>query len=648
MADLNGSELEFLLGTAGTTYIDNVCIRENGLIVNGDFSSGLTGYEVYVADDAKVPGYIVDSLNEKDAFSIDIADTADQDWKIQLKQNNIKLEKDKWYKIAFDAKSTKDRKIMYALQRDGSSDDNWIPYSGTQKISLTGEYQNFSHVFKMANDTDSRTMLSISMGAVGGTRITDKHTVVIDNITLEETEPQEEPPVVAGDNLIKNGDFAQGEENWEAAVTTPGEATSSFADGKAVFNITNVGTEDWHVQLKQNGLKLEQGARYKVTMKIKSSEARVVKYAFLNTTYVYYGGEDLELTANEVKEVEYTLDVGNKATDSAISFVVSMGQIADKETPVSEIEISDICVKKVSGEDTPGEEIEPVEIGTELIKNGDFANGKENWEEGIAEGGAVTTAYTDGKATYEITNAGTADYSVQLKQTGLTLEKGAHYKMNVKLKSTADRTVRLALLDSEADWAAYGEQADIELHTDRARSISRIIDVGDKPTVNTIHFVISMGKIGENTPASTIEISEISIIKVAEGTQADEEKEEEAPVSTSTYDDSDQDDENSDDIGDDEQSGNTDNGDDQSGNTDDGSDQSGNTDDGSDQSGNTGDGDNQSDNIDNGDDQSGNIDNDDDQSGNPDNDDDQSGNPDNDDSQNGNAYNVGSDASITD
>ncbi len=820
VADLNGSELKFLLGTAGTTYIDNVCIRENGLIVNGDFSSGLTGYEVYVADDAKVPGYIVDSLNEKDAFSIDIADTADQDWKIQLKQNNIKLEKDKWYKIAFDAKSTKDRKIMYALQRDGSSDDNWIPYSGTQKISLTGEYQNFSHVFKMANDTDSRTMLSISMGAVGGTRITDKHTVVIDNITLEETEPQEEPPVVAGDNLIKNGDFAQGEENWEAAVTTPGEATSSFADGKAVFNITNVGTEDWHVQLKQNGLKLEQGAQYKVTMKIKSSEARVVKYAFLNTTYVYYGGEDLELTANEVKEVEYTLDVGNKATDSAISFVVSMGQIADKETPVStieiddicvvkvgggsdpgddvtpdenlikngdfangeenweaavttpgeatssfadgkavfnitnvgtedwhvqlkqnglkleqgaqykvtmkikssearvvkyaflnttyvyyggedleltanevkeveytldvgnkatdsaisfvvsmgqiadketpvsEIEISDICVKKVSGEDTPGEEIEPVEIGTELIKNGDFANGKENWEEGIAEGGAVTTAYTDGKATYEITNAGTADYSVQLKQTGLTLEKGAHYKMNVKLKSTADRTVRLALLDSEADWAAYGEQADIELHTDRARSISRIIDVGDKPTVNTIHFVISMGKIGENTPASTIEISEISIIKVAEGTQADEEKEEEAPVSTSTYDDSDQDDENSDDIGDDEQSGNTDNGDDQSGNTDDGSDQSGNTDDGSDQSGNTddgsdqsgntGDGDNQSDNIDNGDDQSGNIDNDDDQSGNPDNDDDQSGNPDNDDSQNGNAYNVGSDASITD
>lgn len=734
-ADLNGSELRFLLGVPGTIYIDNICVRENGLIVNGDFSSGLTGYEVYVADDAKVPGYIVDSLNEKDAFSIDIADTADADWKIQLKQNNIKLEKDKWYKIAFDAKSTKDRQIMYALQRDGSSDDNWIPYSGTQKINLTGEYQNFRHVFKMANDTDSRTILSISMGAVGGTRITDKHTVVIDNITLEETEAQEEPPVVVGDNmitngdfaqgnigwtqeiggsaaattdfangkavfnitnvgtndwdvklshdaklkleqgaaykvtmkikstetrtvkysfmtssyawyggedlkltaneeklvdyeltvgkdadgndlptssditfsvsmgkianeetpastieiddisvvklsggnepdgddnLIKNGDFAQGEENWEAAITAPGAATSSFADGKAVFNVTNVGTEDWHIQLKQAGLKLEQGGKYNVTMKIKSSAARVVKYAFLNATYSYYGGEDLELVADEVREVNYILNV-NEATDSAITFVVSMGKIADQETPASTIEISDICVKKVS--DIPGEEIE-----TELIKNGNFAQGKENWEEGIAEEGAATTTYTDGKATYEITNAGTADYSVQLKQTGLTLEKGAHYKMNVKLKSTADRTVRLALLDSEAGWAAYGEQADIELHADRAKSISRIIDVGDKPTVNTIHFVISMGKIGENTPASTIEISEISIIKVAEGTQADEETEEDAPVSTSSYDDNKQDDESSDDINDEEQSDSTGNEDDQSSNTGDGDSQSGNDD----------------------------------------------------------------------
>ena len=41
-----------------------------------------------------------------------IEDTGDQDWMIQLKQNNIRLEQGKWYKITFDAKSDKDRTIM--------------------------------------------------------------------------------------------------------------------------------------------------------------------------------------------------------------------------------------------------------------------------------------------------------------------------------------------------------------------------------------------------------------------------------------------------------------------------------------------------------------------------------------------------------
>ncbi len=795
--DLNESELKFLLGVPGTTYIDNVCVRENGLIVNGDFSSGMTGYEVYVSDAAKVTNYIVDSLNEKDAFSIDIADTGNQDWYIQLKQNNIKLEKDKWYKIAFDAKSTTDRKIMYALQRDGSSDDDWTPYSGTQKINLTKDYQNFSHVFKMANDTDPRTILSISMGAVGGTQVAEKHTIVIDNITLEETEAQEEPPVTAGDNLIKNGDFAQGEENWEAAVTAPGEATNSFADGKAVFNVTNAGEQDWHIQLKQNGLKLEQGAQYKVTMKIKSSASRVVKYAFLNASYDYYGGEDLELIADEVKEVDYILNV-DKATDSEISFVISMGKIADKETPVStididdisvvkvnavetpednlikngdfaqgeenweaavtapgeatssfadgkavfnitnvgeqdwhiqlkqnglkleqgiqyevtfkiqssaarvvkyaflnptyvyyggedlslaanevkevrktitigeetsdaitfvismgkiaeeetpvsEIEISDICVKKTNKEEVPGEDIEPVEIGTELIQNGDFTNGEENWTQAVTAPGAADVNFDNGKATFNITNVGTQDWNVQLKQSGLTLEKGARYKMNMKLKSTADRTVKLALIDPEAGFAYYGG-ADIELHADMVKTVSRIISVEDTlPTVNTIDFVVSMGMIADiETPVSTIVIDDISITKVDENATEDEEKEELEKSTASFDDDEDQVDENSDDenqdgnIGNKDQSGNSEDGSDQNEDSD-GEDQSENIDDGDDQNGNTDDDDDQSGNTD--DDQSGNIDNDDDQSGNTDNGGEQSGNTDNGDSQSGNTDN---------
>ena len=177
--------LAFLLGSAGTTYIDNVRIQEDALVINGNFSSGFAAFELYVHDSAKVD-YTVDSLLERNAFSANISKTGDQDWMIQLKQNNITLEKGKWYTLRFDAKSTMDRTIIYALQRDGSGDNNWIPYSGKQKIDIGPISKNYSVKFQMIEATDKTAILSISMGAVDGKIINGNHTVTIDNIKLEE------------------------------------------------------------------------------------------------------------------------------------------------------------------------------------------------------------------------------------------------------------------------------------------------------------------------------------------------------------------------------------------------------------------------------------------------------------------------------
>lgn len=349
-SSLKGTDLEFLLGVSGTTYIDNVRIQEDGMIVNGDFVNGMVGYEAYINESAKA-SYGVDELTENAAMGFTIEDTGDQDWMIQLKQNNIKLEEGKWYKITFDAKSNLDRTIMYALQRDGSGDDNWIPYSGTQKIDVSSDYQTYEHVFKMKNDTDEQTILSISMGAVNGKRITDKHTVFIDNITLEETEEPKQSEKPVGDELIQNGDFTKGQENWENAITAPGEADVSFEDGRAVYRITNVGEQEWHIQLKQSGLTLENGKNYELCLKLKSDEARTVKAALLTETYDWYGGADIELAKDEEKEVVIPLYI-DKETDTNITFVLSMGIMDGKDTPASTIEIDDISLNQVSAYST--------------------------------------------------------------------------------------------------------------------------------------------------------------------------------------------------------------------------------------------------------------------------------------------------------
>lgn len=520
-ADLKGTAIRFLLGTAGTTYIDNVAVREDSMIVNGDFSSGMLGYEVYVNDAAKVPAYVVDSLNENSAFSMDITDTGNQDWYIQLKQNGIKLEKDKWYKLSLDAKSTVDREIMFALQRDGTSDDNWTPYSGQPKAALTAQFQTFEKIFKMDYDTDPKTVLSISLGAVGGKQISQKHTVVIDNIMLEETQAQEEPPeppVEPGKNLIANGDFEAGKEHWEESMTPPGAAEVSFADGKAVYTVTNVGTEDWHIQLKhQDKLKLEKGATYQVKMKLKSTESRIVKYAFLNPAYDWYGGEDVALTANEEKAVDFMLEVGDKPTHKEISFVISMGQIYkdnDKDqpidTPVSTIEIDDVSVVKVSGE-------------TDLIENGDFASGKEPWMDEVKEGAEAETSFTGSKARYEIFNAGTAEGDVQLKQTIPAMEKGAKYKVNFEITSSVSRNAAVVLLNASGE--ECGRET-VSLTKDMKKAVSRIMTLGDQYTDGTVTFQILLGKTGDTSLGEhAVEISNVSIIKVNDDATADNETE---------------------------------------------------------------------------------------------------------------------------
>ncbi len=344
--DVKGSILEFLLGQPGTIYLDNVRIQEDSLLLNGDFSNGMTGFELYAYNAGDV-SYVVDELNEDKAACIDIQNTGDQDWYIQLKQNNIRLEKDTWYRISLDAKSTMDRNIMYMLQRDGTVDNDWTPYSGNQVIQLTGEYQTFSHEFQMKGETDANTILSITMGAVAGTQILQKHTVVIDNIRLEEIEAPAKEEVPEGTNLIINGDFLQQDAGWVNAITEPGIAEADFTGNKAIYHITAPGNADWNVQLKQEGLTLEQDAEYRVSFKIKSSAARTVKYVLLDPSagYAWYGGEDITLDADQEKQIDAVLKISEASSDT-IDFVISMGKIEGEETPASDIEISDISIVK--------------------------------------------------------------------------------------------------------------------------------------------------------------------------------------------------------------------------------------------------------------------------------------------------------------
>ena len=236
------------------------------LIKNGSFNADFTGFETF-ADGSADASFSIDELNNNGnkTATVEITNSSDAEWKIQLKQTGVKLENGKCYKLSFKAKSTLDRTIQYALQRDGSVHKNadggedWTPYT-QETVSVTGDYQTFEKKFKMTFDSDDGTIFNISMG---GNNIKDKHTISIDDIVLveiPESEMPKEPTIEAGENLLKNANFANSFGSWNApffyknGTTTFGSAI--VQNNSVVYTIENVGTDNWHIQLKQSGIKL--------------------------------------------------------------------------------------------------------------------------------------------------------------------------------------------------------------------------------------------------------------------------------------------------------------------------------------------------------------------------------------------------------
>lgn len=182
--------ISITFGMNGSMWLDNVSLIENALIKNGSFNDGITGYTVYIDSSAKA-SYVVDSLKGDNALAVTINDTGDQDWKVQVKQENIRLEKGKTYKLKFKAKSSIDRKIRVLMQ--GQENRGWSVYSSDNIVNLTSEYQTFEDTFTMSEETDSAAFFSVCLGKIDE-QITRQHEIYIDDISLEEVkEPDSNP-----------------------------------------------------------------------------------------------------------------------------------------------------------------------------------------------------------------------------------------------------------------------------------------------------------------------------------------------------------------------------------------------------------------------------------------------------------------------
>ncbi len=92
-----------------------------------------------------------------------------------------------------------------------------------------------------------------------------------------------------------------------------------------------------------------------------------------------------------------------------------------------------------------------------MIKNGDFSAGSENWHTFITAGGASTYSAVDGALCVDITSCGGAEYSVQLYYDGFKLETGGKYTFAFDAKCDVDREIEARLQVNGGDYAAYAQ-----------------------------------------------------------------------------------------------------------------------------------------------------------------------------------------------
>ncbi|MBE5942968.1 MAG: glycosyl hydrolase family protein [Lachnospiraceae bacterium] len=549
---------------AGTYYVDNVRIDEYALIKNGSFNAGFAGYETFAdtSISSKV-SWVVDSLSEDNAADVSISDTGAQDWMVQLKQSGVDLEEEQWYNLSFKIKSDLDRKVSYAIQRDGNrteTKDDWTPYV-QEVIDITNEYTTVSKDFQMTYDTDLESVFNITMGSVGGVRITDKHRICIDEIMLTPIDEPEMEEIPEGENLFKdptltagfgNGWNAVFDANWSnpGVSEDPTKATgvATMEDGEVLFEIDTLGEFDYSIQLKQENIILEENAVYKATFDIVSSKDRTIRAQSMDAkNAIMYGFSSADLKADEEKTVTVDIDMSERETDRTAYFQISLGKI-DDTTVASDVTISNVSLVKISGGtsgEEPGEDPEepgdnpeepgdnPEEPGEEpgedvdvnMLKNADFATKNDDgsfadWITYSLANDDATWSAQDGVMTCNVVNPGTANWNVQLKQTGLTIEAGKTYTFSCYVTSSVARTIDVMCMDSASDSLWYGGSTAKTLAAGERTLVTFTVtteSASDKATQNDAYIQFALGKNTQETEAVASEfvISEVKLVEAS-------------------------------------------------------------------------------------------------------------------------------------
>lgn len=243
-----------------------------------------------------------------------------------------------------------------------------------------------------------------------------------------------------------------------------GQATLSndAAAGKALkVDITNPGTVNYAVQVRQDGLNLESGGKYEVSFDAWAQTARPMMLKVgggPDRGYAAYSGEQtLQLgTTKERKTVTFDMKA---TTDAATRLEFNLGNAG-----TGAVWIDNVVVKRVGN----AAGARPPAADGNLLYNAAFTQDSPNhpgiagvpgtayWSTWSNVPDRLTTSVSGGTVTLNVKNVDPANnWHVQLNQTDVPLTAGKSYTLTFKGRATDAREVAVVIGENGGSYARY-------------------------------------------------------------------------------------------------------------------------------------------------------------------------------------------------
>lgn len=161
----------------------------------------------------------------------------------------------------------------------------------------------------------------------------------------------------------------------------------------------------------------------------------------------------------------------------------------------------------------------PDESGN-YVNNGDFIENEDladdrNWQFLTALEGEGTAEIQNNEISIQTTNEGTVDYSIQLVQANLPIQRKGVYRVSFDAYADADRTIVVAVTAPDREYKRYLEDQTVELTTAKKTFTYEFTMTDNDDANGRIDF--NMGAVGST---SEIRISNVSIVKMDEASLA--------------------------------------------------------------------------------------------------------------------------------